>query len=100
MAIQVLASNEIPWKPVESSNLEAYHYDQAQEALYIKFKPSKKSPNAYYIYPEVKQEVVTAFEGAESHGKFFIAEIKPHYDADRFIKVDPDAPQSETKKSK
>jgi len=61
--------------PVESSNLASIGYDSSTGTLEIEFK-SGGAVWQYYDFPEHKWN---EFEYAESHGKYFHANIKNQY---------------------
>lgn len=60
--------------PVQSSALKAYHYDPHTSKLTVQF-PSGKT----WEYDDVSLERATAFEGAESKGRYFSREIKGNH---------------------
>lgn len=64
---------------VESSNLAAVGYDQEAKELFIEFKNG-----SIYKYFDVDFDTYTALIDAESHGKYFQANIRGKYE---FIKV-------------
>jgi len=79
--------------PVESSQIAAIGYDDAKRLLFIEFKAFKakpgqpQKPNTTYEYQNVSPELFAALMAAESKGKFFGAEIKPHKDKFPFRKL-------------
>jgi hypothetical protein len=76
----ITSATLVPWIPVTSSNLEAYHYDQASRSFYLRFKKGK----AFYVYANVEPTLVEEFQKAESHGKYFIANIKEQHQFSKF----------------
>lgn len=66
-------------KSVESSNLASIGYDVAKQILEIEF-----NHGGVYQYFNVPQEVYDELMDADSHGKYFVANIKSHY---RYSKV-------------
>jgi len=64
-----------------SSLIEKFCYDEEQQVLHIYFRRG-----GHYGYNAVTPEKFAAFREAESHGKFFLAEIKPHH---QFSKYEP-----------
>ena len=76
----ITASTQVPWVKIESSNLEGYHYDEATQNLYMKFLKGK----SFYVYAGVSPELVEGFKAAESHGKFFIANIREQHSFQKF----------------
>jgi ATP-dependent DNA helicase RecG len=66
-------------KPVESSNLASVGYDTKKEILEIEF-----NHGGIYQYFAVPQDVYDELMDADSHGKYFVHNIKGDY---RYIKV-------------
>lgn len=60
--------------PVSSSNLHSVGYDAATQTLEIAFQNGR-----IYQYFDVPIEVYNALMSAESHGRFFIHNIKEFY---------------------
>ena len=73
--------------PVESKMLTGYGYDKDTQTLAVQFKQG----GPVYHYAGVPQDVIAEFEKAESKGKFFLANIKPNYGAQK-----QEAPKPET----
>jgi hypothetical protein len=63
---------------VESSNIAAIGYSQDEQLLYIEFKNGST-----YKYAQVEFETYTELMDAESHGKYFQAKIRGHYEFDK-----------------
>lgn len=61
-------------QPVQSAALKAYAYEPATQTLFIQF-PSGN----VYAYPEVSNDTWTAFQAAESKGKFYGQHIKGNF---------------------
>lgn len=80
MKTLITSVTKVPWKAVESSNLEAYHYEASSRHLYMKFKKGK----AFYVYMSVEPSVIEQFEQAESYGKFFLAYIRDNFAFSKF----------------
>lgn len=70
-------ANSIPLTPVKSSKLHAIGHDAASQTLAIQFF-AKGAPGNVYHYQNFTAQEYTAFAGAESVGKHFIAHIQPH----------------------
>jgi hypothetical protein len=66
-----------------SSLIEKFSYDEEQRVLHIHFRRG-----GHYGYAEVTPEKFAAFQVAESHGKFFLAEIKPHHQFSKYENPD------------
>ena len=60
--------------PVKSSAIDAYNYDPQTNKLTVRFPGG-----AVWEYDDVNLERATSFEGAESKGRYFAREIKPHH---------------------
>lgn len=57
----------------QSSLIEKFSYDEEQKVLHIHFRKG-----GHYGYAGVMPEKFAAFRKAESHGRFFLTEIKPY----------------------
>lgn len=67
-------------QPCESSNLEAYGYDEATQTLAIKFKQDPKvQPHKVHHYLAVPPDVYEGLKSASSVGRYFISEIRSAY---------------------
>jgi hypothetical protein len=62
-----------------SSLIEKFSYDESQQVLHIHFRKG-----GHYGYSNVTPEKFAAFREAESHGKFFLTEIKPHHQFSKY----------------
>lgn len=60
--------------PLESTALKGWHYDKGTLKFTVQF-PSGKT----WEYDDVSLERATAFEGAESKGRYFSREIKGNH---------------------
>lgn len=60
--------------PVTSSNIKAVGYDGKTTTLRVRFNSGRT-----YQYKDVPHEVYTALIGAQSIGKYFLANIKDQY---------------------
>ena len=67
------------WIPVTSSNLSGIRYDENTYTLEIEFHGGR-----VYQYFDVPLQVFEGLRDADSHGKYFNAQIKGHY---RFARV-------------
>jgi uncharacterized protein len=65
----------LQWQSSDSSNIEQFAYDDTAEELHIIFR----SNQSHYMYQSVPQEVYEGLLKAESHGKYFHANIKHNY---------------------
>ena len=62
------------WINVDSSNIEKYAYNEADQTLHITFHNG-----TVYQYNDVPVSVWEDFQKAKSKGKFFCQNIKTHY---------------------
>jgi len=62
------------WIPVDSSMMDSIRYDEDSMTLEIEFKGGR-----VYQYFDVPIQIFEGLRGADSHGKFFNAQIKGHY---------------------
>ena len=65
-------------EPVESSNLASVGYDADNKILEIEF-----NHGGVYQYFDVPLDVYDELMSADSHGKYFVHNIKDEYDYDR-----------------
>jgi KTSC domain len=63
-----------PMVPIKSSAFKGYHYDPNTKAFTVQFNNGAK-----WRYDDVSLERATAFEGADSKGRYFADQIKPHH---------------------
>ena len=61
-------------KPIESSAIEAFHYDPASREFRVRFKGGRE-----YVAEGVSLERATAFESNDSPGRYYNKEIAPHH---------------------
>lgn len=61
-------------KPVKSSNVEGYHYDDATQMLHVKFKSGKT-----YQYAGVPKAVMDSLLKADSFGSHMSKHIIPKF---------------------
>jgi hypothetical protein len=66
------------FKPVNSSNVDGYHYDAAAKALHIRFKTGKT-----YEYSGVQPDDVVSLIGAPSFGSHVSKHIIPKFKVTR-----------------
>jgi KTSC domain len=64
--------------PVESSNLASVGYDQKEQILEIEF-----NHGGIYQYFDVPVEEYEGLMSADSHGRYFVHNIKDAYEFDR-----------------
>lgn len=64
--------------PVDSSSLRAVGYDPASQTLEVEFTSGQ-----VYQYFAVPETVYRGLLGAESKGRFFLAEVRDHYATQR-----------------
>ena len=79
-------ANSIALTPVKSSKLHAIGHDAASQTLAIQFF-AKGAPGNVYHYANFTAQEFTAFAGAESVGKHFIAHIQPHKDKHPYVNM-------------
>ncbi|MBS1793361.1 MAG: KTSC domain-containing protein [Acidobacteria bacterium] len=63
-------------KPVTSSNIKAAGYSENSRTLVVEFKSGKRYRYAN-ISPELWKQFEATFDGSQSAGKFFNANIRP-----------------------
>lgn len=64
---------------INSSMVSEYEYNEAEKLLKLKF-----TKGGWYGYLDVPKEIVSEFASAESPGKFFLANIKNHYETEKY----------------
>jgi hypothetical protein len=67
------------WIPLESDMLASAAYDPERLNLYLRFRKT----GDVYRYFEFPASEFHAFLHAESHGRFFLAHIRGHYEYER-----------------
>lgn len=60
---------------VDSSNIEAIGYDDAQQELHVQFLSGST-----YVYAAVSEETFQELLRADSKGSFFNREVKPNFE--------------------
>jgi hypothetical protein len=71
------------WLPLESEMLKAAAYDEERQILYLHFRKT----GDVYRYFEFPPAEYRRFLDAESHGRFFLAQIGDCYDYERLAKL-------------
>lgn len=71
------------WQAIESKMLAAAAYDTEKQILYLRFRDT----GDVYRYLEFPSSEYQAFLDAESHGRFFLAHIRGHYDYERLARL-------------
>jgi hypothetical protein len=66
-----------------SSLIEKFSYDEAKQVLHIHFRRG-----GHYGYSGVTLEKYQAMHDAESHGKFFLSEIKQNHNFSKYEDTD------------
>lgn len=69
----------IELQKVESSQISAIGYDEATNTMAVQFPGRGADPGAVYHYLNVPPATWAEFQKAESKGKFFGANIRPHF---------------------
>lgn len=69
----------VPFTPVKSRVFDGVHYDEAAQALSIRFTPS----GAVWRYAGVSPGAFSRFMAADSLGKHFGSEIKTRHKGER-----------------
>ena len=62
-----------------SSLIEKFSYDETNQVLHVHFRKG-----GHYGYSPVTPETFEAFRSAESHGKHFLSNIKPHHQFSKY----------------
>lgn len=63
----------------QSSLIEKFYYDENLKVLHIHFRRG-----GHYGYSEVSPEKFAAFREAESHGRFFLSEIRLNHQFSKY----------------
>lgn len=82
-----MPNSSITMCPCESSQIAEIGHDPVTNTLAVRFK-TKKGDGSVYHYQNVDAEMFDRFQHAESIGRFFGAEIKPHVDRFPFAKIE------------
>lgn len=70
----------------DSSLLAAYAYDPTRLLLVLRFKKKgEDTDDKSYGYPDITPEQFAEFQGAESQGKWFEANVRKQYPRGRFV---------------
>jgi hypothetical protein len=70
------------WQPLESKMLASSAYDAGKQILYLRFRSGD-----VYRYFEFPAEQYQEFLDAESHGRYFLSNIKNHFRYERLAKL-------------
>ena len=70
----------VPMIPVESSNVESFGYDDANQVLYVRFMAKGNSPSTLYWYSGVEPDIYQAFFNAPSKGQFVWRYLRNRYE--------------------
>ncbi len=76
--IDVLEDENIPRKIVQSSLFKSVGYDKTKELLQVEFKNGD-----VYNYSDITEEMYKALTSAESIGKYYLANIKGKFSANK-----------------
>lgn len=76
--INVLEDENIPRKAVQSSLFKSVGYDEKEQLLQVEFKNGD-----VYNYSDITQEMYQALSSAESIGKYYLANIKGKFNANK-----------------
>jgi hypothetical protein len=71
------------WLPLESKMFTSVWYDADKQVLYLRFRKT----GDVYRYFEFPVTEYSAFLGAESRGRFFLAYIRDHFRFERMAKL-------------
>jgi hypothetical protein len=70
------------WRPLKSKMLASSAYDVGKQILYLRFRSGD-----VYRYFEFPAEQYQEFFDAESHGLYFLSNIKNHFRYERLAKL-------------
>jgi hypothetical protein len=70
------------WQPLESKMLASSAYDAGKQIFYLRFRSGD-----VYRYFEFPAEQYQEFLDAESHGRYFLSNIKDHFRYERLAKL-------------
>jgi hypothetical protein len=70
------------WQPLESKMLASSAYDAGKQILYLRFRSGD-----VYRYFEFPEEQYQEFLDAESHGHYFLSNIRNQFRYDRLAKL-------------
>jgi hypothetical protein len=88
--IDAISREPIALMPVSSSEIAKIGHDARTNTLAIEFNPRterKETQGPVYHYGNVDEAFFASFKSAESKGKFFHLNIKPHSDEFPYVKV-------------
>jgi hypothetical protein len=74
--------SDMDWQPLESKMLASSAYDEEKRILYLRFRSGD-----VYRYFEFPEERYQAFLDAESHGRYFLSNIKNQFPFERLAKL-------------
>jgi KTSC domain len=70
------------WQPLESKLLASSAYDAGKHILYLRFRSGE-----VYRYFEFPEEQYQEFLDAESHGRYFLSDIRNQFRYERMAKL-------------
>ena len=70
------------WQPIESKLLASTAYDADKSILYLRFRSGD-----VYRYFDLPAEPFRQFLQADSHGRYFLANIRNHYRYERLSRL-------------
>jgi KTSC domain len=70
------------WQPLESKLLASSAYDAGQHILYLRFRSGE-----VYRYFEFPEEQYQEFLAAESHGRYFLSNIRNQFHYERMARL-------------
>ena len=70
------------WRSIESKMFTAEAYDADSAVLYLRFRSGD-----VYRYFDFPAEAYQEFLNAESHGRFFLSNIRDHFRYERLAKL-------------
>lgn len=74
---------DITMVPVQSSNIKEIGYDMESQTAAARFAGKEGADGPLYRYKDMPMEVYAAWSGAESVGKYFHANIRGKYAAEK-----------------
>lgn len=77
----------IALQKVDSSQIEAIGFDPARNKLAVQFKGKNGQPGSVYEYENIDPATFSAFQSAESKGRFFAQRIKANKDKHPYRRV-------------
>ncbi len=70
------------WQPLESKLLASSAYDAGKHILYLRFRSGE-----FYRYFKFPEEQYHEFLAAESHGRYFLSDIRNQFRYERMAKL-------------